>query len=137
MTSRLPVTLPPLDDELLSSWPGRHVHFYGVTQLTMLHHCLPDAASLRSIDLAISKSYTTQIGELFAIGSKAVRNMSFVIVPQTLDGSSPKNPSNVALNATPLHPIVTSFEMRTVRMADQLSALRAPIPIFRKHSKGT
>ncbi len=81
MTGRLPVTLPPLTGELLSSWISRHADFYCVTQLTMLHHCLPEAASLRAIDLAISKSQATRIGELFSIGSKAVRRMSFVDCP--------------------------------------------------------
>lgn len=81
MTARLPVTLPPLHGELLSSWLGRHAEFYGVTPLTMLRHCLPEAASLRAIDLTISKSQANRIGEWFSIGSQAVRKMTFVDCP--------------------------------------------------------
>ena len=81
MTARLPVTLPPLHGELLSSWLGRHAEFYGVTPLTMLHHCLPEAASLRAIDLTINKSQANRIGEWFSIGSQAVRKMTFVDCP--------------------------------------------------------
>ena len=53
MNHCLPVTLPPLPGEFLSSWISRHAEFYGVTPLTMLRHCLPEAASLRAIDLTL------------------------------------------------------------------------------------
>ncbi|WP_254679205.1 TniQ family protein [Celeribacter baekdonensis] len=54
MNHCLPVTLPPLPGELLSSWISRHAEFYCVTPLTMLRHCLPESASLRAIDLMLS-----------------------------------------------------------------------------------
>lgn len=81
MTHRLPVTLPPLPGELLSSWISRHADFYGVTPRTMLRYCLPEAASFRAIDLALSKSQANRLAEKFSFGSKAIRKMSFADSP--------------------------------------------------------
>lgn len=50
-TRRLPVILPSVTDELLSSWIGRHASFYEVSPLIMLRHCIPEIRSLRSADL--------------------------------------------------------------------------------------
>lgn len=81
MTGRLPVTLPPLPGELLSSWISRHADFYGVTPLTMLHHGLPEAASLRAIDLALSKAQANRIAQIFSVAPEPVRSMSFADAP--------------------------------------------------------
>lgn len=82
MNHCLPVTLPPLPGELLSSWFSRHAEFYGVTPLTMLRHCLPEAASLRAIDLTLSIDHANTMAEMFSIGSKTVRGMSFAASPK-------------------------------------------------------
>jgi TniQ len=51
---QLPVRLPPLTDELLSSWLCRHAAFYAVPPLIMLQHCLPEVTSLRAADIDLS-----------------------------------------------------------------------------------
>jgi hypothetical protein len=51
---QLPVVLPALPDELLSSWLNRHARFYGVSGGQMLRHCCLEASALRSLDLTLS-----------------------------------------------------------------------------------
>lgn len=77
MNARLPVTLPPAPDELLSSWISRHAAFYGVTPQTMLHHCLPEAASLRVVDLHLSNDQSRRIAKMFSMDAKTVQGMTF------------------------------------------------------------
>ncbi len=57
---QLPVILPPVPDELLSSWSARHAAFYGVSLRAMLRHADPDARSLRAAD----NHLTDEQGEL-------------------------------------------------------------------------
>ena len=47
---QLPVVLPPVADELLSSWIARHGAFYNVSPRAMLRHAVPSARSLRAAD---------------------------------------------------------------------------------------
>jgi hypothetical protein len=47
---QLPVVLPAVPNELLSSWISRHAAFYGVSPRAMLRHADPDARSLRAAD---------------------------------------------------------------------------------------
>lgn len=82
MTGRLPVNLPPLLGELLSSWISRHADFYGVTPLTMLRHGLPEAASLGAIDLSLTKAQASRIAGMFGVSPKDVRDMSFADAPK-------------------------------------------------------
>lgn len=77
MNARLPVILPPAPDELLSSWVSRHAAFYGVTPQTMLHHCLPEATSLREIDIHLTIDHSRRIANMFSIDAKTVRAMTF------------------------------------------------------------
>lgn len=77
MTGPLPVTLPPVRDELLSSWISRHAEFYGVTPMIMLRHCLPEAASLRTVDMTLSIDQARRVAEMFTMDAKAVRRMTF------------------------------------------------------------
>jgi hypothetical protein len=51
---QLPVVLPPLADELLSSWINRHAVFYGVTGGHLLRHYSLEAATLREHDLNLT-----------------------------------------------------------------------------------
>jgi len=92
MTGPLPVTLPPLRGELLSSWISRHADFYGVTPLTMLRHGLPEATSLRAIDLSLTKAQTNQIAGMFGVSPKLVRSLSFPGSPQVTHRFIAKNP---------------------------------------------
>lgn len=82
MTGPLPVTLPPLPGELLSSWISRHADFYGVTPLTMLRHGLPEATSLGAIDLSLTKAQANQIAGVFGASPKLVRSLSFAEAPR-------------------------------------------------------
>ncbi|MEP3329783.1 TniQ family protein [Sedimentitalea sp.] len=77
MNIRLPVTLPPAPDELLSSWISRHAAFYAVTPQTILNHCLPEAASLRAVDLHLPKGQARRIASMFSTDSTTVRSMTF------------------------------------------------------------
>ncbi len=101
MTRCLPVTLPPLPGELLSSWISRHAEFYGVTPLTMLRYCLPEAASLRAVDLTLGKAQANRIAKMFSVGSKAVRSMSFAQVPKVAHRFIAKTPVQVCAHCSP------------------------------------
>ncbi|MEL6206615.1 MAG: TniQ family protein [Pseudomonadota bacterium] len=92
MTGPLPVTLPPLPGELLSSWISRHADFYGVTPSTMLRHVLPESMSLRAIDLALTKAQTNRIAGMFDVSPKAVRGLSFADAPKAAHRFISKSP---------------------------------------------
>lgn len=62
---QLPVRLPPYPDELLSSWISRHAAFYAVPPLVMLQHCLPEASSLRAVDLHLSGDQEVRLASDF------------------------------------------------------------------------
>ena len=47
---QLPVVLPPVPDELLSSWIARHADYYNVSSRAMLRHAIPDARSIQMAD---------------------------------------------------------------------------------------
>lgn len=92
MTGPLPVIFPPLRGELLSSWTSRHADFYGVTPLTMLHHGLPEATSLGTIDLSLTRAQATRIAGMFGVSPKDVRDMSFAGVPKVAHRFIAKSP---------------------------------------------
>ncbi|WP_281932743.1 TniQ family protein [Methylocystis iwaonis] len=74
---QLPVVLPPMTDELLSSWICRHAVFYGVPPVTMLRHCLSDASAMRAIDLGLTTEQGAHIAHTFRTDASIVRRMSF------------------------------------------------------------
>lgn len=78
---QLPVVLSPVADELLSSWISRHAAFYGVPPMNMLQHCLPEATSLRAVDLQLTNKQAIRLARMFATDAKFVRGMSFANVP--------------------------------------------------------
>ncbi|WP_339692679.1 TniQ family protein [Celeribacter baekdonensis] len=104
MNHCLPVTLPPLPGELLSSCISRHAEFYCVTPLTMLRHCLSESASLRAIDLMLSIDQANTMAEMFSIGSKAVRGMSFAESPKTTHRFIAKTPVHHCAHCSPTEP---------------------------------
>lgn len=73
---QLPVVLPPLADELLSSWINRHASFYGVTGGHLLRHYSLEAASLRDLDLNLTSYDQRQLAHLFRYDPRAIRNMT-------------------------------------------------------------
>ncbi|WP_227269860.1 TniQ family protein [Roseobacter weihaiensis] len=92
MTGPLPVTLPPMRGELLSSWISRHADFYGVTPLTMLRHGLPEATSLGAIDLSLTKAQADRIAGMFGVSPKFVRSLSFADAPKAARRFIAKSP---------------------------------------------
>lgn len=74
---QLPVVLPPMTDELLSSWTCRHAVFYGVPPVTMLRHCLSDASAMRAIDLGLTTEQGAHIAHTFRTDASIVREMTF------------------------------------------------------------
>lgn len=83
----LPVILPALPDELLSSWIRRHALYYGVGERPMLRHCILDAPSLRHLDLDLSVDDQHRLGDVFRCGARAVRKMT-----QSRNGRRPQGP---------------------------------------------
>lgn len=81
-TKGLPVVLKPVEDELLSSWIARHAGYYSVSPLAMLRHCLPDAISLRAVDLRLSSEQTDRIAHIFHSTPAEIRRMSHADIPQ-------------------------------------------------------
>lgn len=100
MTGPLPVTLPPLPGEILSSWISRHAAFYGVTPLTMLRHGMPEAMSLRAIDLSLTKTQANQIAEMFGVGPRLVHSLSFAGVPKAAHRFIAKRPMQRCVRCT-------------------------------------
>lgn len=72
----LPVVLPALPNELLSSWLRRHADFYRVSGRIMLRHSLPDASSLRELDLSLTDCDQNRLGEMLRCDPLAIRNMT-------------------------------------------------------------
>ncbi|MGH1460331.1 MAG: TniQ family protein [Paracoccaceae bacterium] len=105
MSCRLPVTLPPAPDELLSSWISRHAAFYGVTPLTMLHHCLPEASSLREVDMHMRKDQAHRIENMFRTDSKTVRAMTFEKATKPMYRFIAKAPTQSCAKCTSLGPV--------------------------------
>jgi len=101
MTGPLPVTLPPLPGELLSSWISRHANFYGVTPLTMLRHGLPEATSLGAIDLSLTKAQADRIAAMFGVSPKAVRGLSFASAPKAAHRFIAKTPMQHCARCAP------------------------------------
>jgi hypothetical protein len=72
----LPVVLPPVRDELLSSWLHRHAAFYGVSRGAMLRHCLADLSSPRELDLSLDRASQKRLGDLFRCDPLVIRGMT-------------------------------------------------------------
>lgn len=82
MPRRVPVILPPVAGELLSSWISRHANFYEVPPLIMLRHCIPETASQRSADLHLSNDQEIRLTNMFTTDPVIVRRMTFTKVEE-------------------------------------------------------
>lgn len=80
---RLPVTLAPRPDELLSSWIGRHAEFYGIPPLAMLRHCLPEASSLRTADLNLNENQVFRLARMLCADPTTIRHTTSANVAQS------------------------------------------------------
>lgn len=104
MNSLLPVTLPPAPDELMCSWISRHAAFYGVTPLAMLHHCLPEAGTLRAVDLHLTIDQSRRIAKMFSMDAKTVRAMTFEMAAEPMHRFIAKVPIQTCAKCTPSIP---------------------------------
>ena len=72
----LPVILPPLADELLSSWINRHAAFVGVSGVRLLRHYHIEVASVRDLDLGLSRRHATLLADVLRCSPHLIRNMT-------------------------------------------------------------
>ncbi len=100
---QLPVRLPPYLDELLSSWIGRHASFYAVPPLVMLRHCLPEASSLRAVDLHLSGDQEIRLARMFATEPAVVRRMTFANVAKSSHRLIAARPTQICTSCSPGH----------------------------------
>jgi hypothetical protein len=75
---QLPVVLPPVADELLSSWIARHGAFYNVSPRAMLRHAVPNARSLRAADDHLTDEEERLLVHIFRRELSSIRRMTFV-----------------------------------------------------------
>lgn len=75
------MVLSPVADELLSSWisPARRILWRATYEHAQ--HCLPEAASLRAVDLQLTSKQAIRLARMFATDAKFVRGMTFANVP--------------------------------------------------------
>jgi len=97
---QLPVRLPPVADELLSSWIGRHAAFYAVPPLVMLRHCLPEASSLRAADLHLSGDQEIRLASMFSTEPVVIRRMTFANALQSSHRLLAARPAQVCTNCS-------------------------------------
>ena len=72
----LPVILPPLVDELLSSWINRHAAFLGVSGGRLLRYHTIEVPSVRDLDLSLSRRHTALLADILRCSPHLVRNMT-------------------------------------------------------------
>ena len=119
MNARLPVTLPPAPDELLSSWISRHADYYGVTPQTMLHHCLPEAISLRAADQCLTIDQSRWIANMFSTDATTVRVMTFEKITKPMHRFIAKAPIQTCAKYTPsthIPPSIRRYQLQGWRI---------------------
>jgi hypothetical protein len=72
----LPVIPPPLADELLSSRINRHATFVGVSGGRLLRHYHIEVATVRDLDLSLSRRHAALLADVLRCSSHLVRNMT-------------------------------------------------------------
>jgi hypothetical protein len=72
----LPIILPPLADELLSSWINRHAALVGVGAGRLLRHYHIEVATVRDLDLSLSRRHTALLADVLRCSPHLVRNMT-------------------------------------------------------------
>ena len=71
----LPVILPPLADELLSSWINRHAAFLGISGGRLLRHYHIEVSAVRDLDLSLSRRHASVLSGALRCSPHLVRNM--------------------------------------------------------------
>ncbi len=77
---QLPVVLPPVPDELLSSWIARHADYYNVSSRAMLRHAIPDARSIQMADGHLTGEEGKLLAHIFRREPSEVCRMTFTNV---------------------------------------------------------
>jgi hypothetical protein len=72
----LPVVLPPMPDELLSSWLHRHATFYGVTEPMLISWVGLEVPRLRALDGRIGLGQVARLVEIFRCDPTAIIGMT-------------------------------------------------------------
>jgi hypothetical protein len=72
----LPVILPPLADELLSSWINRHAALVGVSAGRLLRHYHIEVKTVRDLDLSLSRRHAVLLADVLRCSPHFVRNMT-------------------------------------------------------------
>lgn len=68
--------------------------------MTMLRHGLPEATSLRVIDLSLTKAQADRITAMFSVSPKTVRGLSFASAPKAAHRFIAKNPKQRCAHCT-------------------------------------
>lgn len=142
---QLPVLLPPIPDELLSSWISRHAAFYAVPPLLMLRHCLPEVRSLRVADLHLSEDQEIRLAKVFFTAPADIRRMTFANVPSSFHRFIAARPVQRCTNCNPIQaaplPVLrdqlTGWRITCLRCGDLLRDQDwhgAPSPFRQYHS---
>jgi hypothetical protein len=120
---QLPVRLPPVPDELLSSWISRHAAFYAVPPLVMLRHCLPEVHSLRTADLHLSEDQEIRLAKVFFTAPADIRRMTFANVPSWFHRFIAARPVQRCTNCGPIQ-AATLPVLRDQLMGWRITCLR-------------
>jgi TniQ len=72
----LPVVLPPLPDELLSSWINRHAAFIGLSGGRLLRHYNIEVPTVRDLDLSLSRRHAVLLADILRCSPHLIRNMT-------------------------------------------------------------
>jgi hypothetical protein len=72
----LPVILPPLIDELLSSWINRHAAFIGISGMRLLRHSDIEVQAVRDLDLTLTAHHAVLLAEIFRSSPYLIRSMA-------------------------------------------------------------
>ena len=72
----VPVILPPLADELLSSWVNRHAAFIGMSGVRLLRHYHIEVPTIRDLDLKLTCRQAATLSDVLRCSPHFVRNMT-------------------------------------------------------------
>jgi len=72
----LPVILPPLADELLSSWINRHAAFLGISGGRLLRHYQVEVTTARDLDLSLSRRHAASLADVLRSAPHLIRYMT-------------------------------------------------------------
>jgi TniQ len=124
----LPVILPPLRDELLSSWLRRHGDFYGVTGGSILRRCVPAMPSISAVDAGLAKDDERRLADLFRCDRQDIRRMTHLRKGRRPGGLiATVKPIQICRNCTARHR--TTEVTRGARLCSWMEGWRLSCPV--------